>query len=261
MENLSPEDSALVRFLGDVIEKEIDLPDGQTDMELVQECGALMTELLNAPCHLTDEEIQQRFEALKKRIEKDERGKKTLPRFRKRLAVCAAAVIVLIGCTVGAYAYSPSFQDWIHKTLALPIGGKIEEDGVTFIREGEPKVYPDMETLMKEEGLENILYPKELPEGVKIESVTYHGKQTEAPSISIRFSDPSLSFWVDLHQSSMDLTNADLVETVGNMEFAVRDLGDKINAVTIYDDKAYYIEAPIMETVERLIKGFAGGVQ
>ncbi len=265
MKNMTPEGVALVKLLGDIISEEVGKPDGQTNMELIRECDSLLSDLLDDQLPVTEKHIEQRLASVMEQTKQEKKRRKiSIPRLGRRIAVCAAVFVVVGLSTVGGYAYFPSFHDWVNKTFSLPVGESFKTDGVTFINVGEPKVYPDMETLMKQEGLEGILYPKTLPEDLKIVSVEYSGEETEFSSILFRFSDPLIRFSIDLNSTSLEEPlEGDKTETVGNLTFVIKNLKDirLYHATAFLDGRMYCIEGPSFEQVREVIQGFDGGVK
>ncbi len=270
MENMNPGGSSLVKFLGDIISEEVAKPEDQIDMELIDECDSFLSDLLDDGLNLTDNEINKRYATVMSRIKKEQKRRRiSISHIARKFAVFAAAVLVVVVSTLSVYAYFPSFHDWVNRILNLPVGSSFEAEEITFINNGEPIVYSDMETLIKNEGLEGILYPKNLPKDLKILSVKYNGKETEYPCIDFEFSDSSIFYSIELNNryNNEEPVDGDYVETTGNLTFVIKKIdctsNNNLSGMILYHASAtdgegryYVIEAPTIEKVRELIHKF-----
>ncbi len=165
MEKMTPECSAVVKLLGDLINAEVAKPDGEADMDFVMECDALLSDILDEKFPLTDEEINARLAKLKTKTEEKPKKLPNLSIIGRRSAGIAAAVAAAFLGVYGTYSRVPAFHDWVNDSLNLAQSDEI--------------------TAKKSDFLE-------------ITSVTYHKDETDSPKITIEFSNPTLVYSVDL---------------------------------------------------------------
>ena len=157
----------MIRFLGDVIEAEMDKPEDEIDMELIAECDAYLAELL-ADTEISDEQMTANIAKIKGKAchtKAPETRTRRMPRPRRLIAAILAAVL-LIGGTLTAYAFVPAFRDMVRNVLNLGKGSTMDDGGVTFIYSGKRSTYESIEELIQKENID-ILYPHNLPEGLK----------------------------------------------------------------------------------------------
>ncbi len=145
------------------------------DLDLICQCSDLL-EKIN-PCPMSDEE----FMAIVKKAEKEhvvitdnKSAVRKAPRARillKRIAIIAAAVLILSTATVGvASAFGVNILEELYKISLEEDGAKKDVDGFTFFHSGEAKQYSSIEEMEKAENF-NILYPTKLPENTVIDKI------------------------------------------------------------------------------------------
>lgn len=214
----------LVIWLRDAISEETQKPEDQIDYEFVNECMALLSELITDKYNLSEEEIKAQARRItsanpKNSIKKVELVDKR-PIKLKRLAIFAIAAAVFICGALTVFAVSPAFRNMVMSVLGMDVGDSIEQNGVTYINSGEGKVYADIAELVEKEGLD-IMYPHELPEGVEITKVTYF---PDEDSLFINFVDTTISITIQFNVTDFDdYRNTEDVIVYNGIDFYVHE--------------------------------------
>lgn len=188
----------LVIWLRDTISAETQKPEDQIDYEFVNECMALLSELITDKYNLSEEEIKAQARRITS-SKKTEEVKKRPVKLKRMVIVAIAAAILLCGALT-VLAISPAFRDMVMAVLNLDVGDSIEHNGVTYINAGEGRVYSDISELVEKEGL-NIMYPHELPDGVEITEVSYFEEEN---CIYLYFTDMLISMTIQFDVTSFD---------------------------------------------------------
>ena len=184
LNNNSLSNGEKAEILTTIIDLESEKPNG--DMDLIRECLDYLADLNNEESAESAEQLPERLQRIYQKAAEEESTAKEKKqsigrkrRFRKATIVAAiVAAILLITMTsltviarVNGYGNAwEMFADHWREYLKLGNGDEMTYDGFTFIRHTETKIYPDMESWLKEENL-NILYPSVLPDGVRVEEI------------------------------------------------------------------------------------------
>ena len=100
---------AMIKWLGEVIDAEMEKSDDEIDMALVMECDAYLAELMS-DIKISDEQIEHNIARIMNKPSNDKitstAPRRTFP--RRRLIAIICAVALLICGTVSAYAFVPS---------------------------------------------------------------------------------------------------------------------------------------------------------
>lgn len=251
--------NAMIKWLGDVIEAEIKKPDNEIDTALIVECSEYLDELLS-DIQISDEQMKRNIANIKNRScdttnTASTRHHRRTPRMRRFIAaICAAAL--LWGGAVSAYAFIPAFRDMIREVLNLPSGSSVDSEGITFVNFGEITKYENIEELINAENLD-IIYPHELPEELKIKSITYIDNAT-SPFYSILFVDNLVSISIDKTEidPSQLSDSSEVYENLYGITSYVLCENEVYTSVTLYGGYTYYVTAynyqHIMDILENL---------
>lgn len=132
----------MIKRLGEIISAELDKPDDQVDIALIDDCSACLAELLGES-QISEAELVMQFDALMARIRTEEMPQATKQKhrpWRKAVAVLVAAVMTLISLTVVCFAVS-AVRNWIIEVARMEPGTVIEVDGVTYVHKGKVVKY------------------------------------------------------------------------------------------------------------------------
>lgn len=204
----------LVIWLRDTISAETQKPEDQIDYEFVNECMALLSELITDKYNLSEEEIKAQARRITS-SKKTEEVKKRPVKLKRMVIVAIAAAILLCGALT-VFAISPAFRDMVMAVLNLDVGDSIEHNGVTYINAGEGRVYSDISELVEKEGL-NIMYPHELPDGVEITEVAYFEEEKDI-DICFNIADISMTLQFDVKEYE-EYKASEEVLTFNNIDF------------------------------------------
>lgn len=247
---------AMIKWLGEVIDAEMDKPDDEIDMALVMECDAYLAELMS-DIEISDEQMERNIaNIMKKPCNKTIPSRTTVgrtPRIRRIVAViCAAALI--IGCAVSAYAFVPAFRDMIRNVLNLNVGSKVQDDGITFINFGKTYNYSTIDELIQKENL-GILYPHNLPDTLKIKFISSAGKGNDLV-YSISFADnlASISIKALEYDTSKLASDTELFVNTHDIISYISWEDDIFLSTTVYNGWTYYVAANSMDNLTTILE-------
>ena len=172
-------DEQIRAWLFAIIDQELDKPEGQEDTELIRECSECEMYLSGSENTLTEAQYLAGLAKIKQHTASMNEKKAHKPRVWRRLPALLAAVLALIVLSAGAVAAVSGSPAWefittnIQEILGMSSGDTLESDKVTLVKGDLVAEYDSVEEALKAGGFEGILYPTELPEGVKIKRVVY----------------------------------------------------------------------------------------
>ena len=256
-------------ILTTIIDLESEKPDG--DMDLIRECLDFLA-YLNGEESVTDEE--QRTERLQRIYRKAadgegkgaEEGKKRPVGRRRRLRKAAIVAAIIAGILLVAMTsltviarvngYDSTWE-WIAdhwgEYLKLGHGEQTTIDGITIIREKDTKIYPDIESWLKEENL-GILYPSVLPGDIKIDEIIENTRGEGEVSITLVFNTPAINFNAQNYDLSYFETHEEDMEVIelNGYRFGILyipELESAYNAYYTVDGFAYFIGCQDRDTL------------
>ena len=248
----------MIRWLGEVIHREISKPDDETDMELVEECEETL-QLLSNSISYSEEELDERLRMiLRKESKQMSRHNKSHGYSMRRVAVIAACVAaLLLGSLITAYAFVPAFQDYIIKqVIGLPNGSEIEEDGITFQNAGKYKKYATLGELIEAEQLDDsLLFPIGLTEEIRITEILVINFDDQI-HFGVLFSDPNINMDIepDPGINVDELALASEIIVYNGIEVYISDSDGVCASVAIYDGYVYYISADTRDKTTTIIE-------
>lgn len=177
------------KWVSEVIHREVSKPDGEADLELIDECEKTLSCLNGGG--LSEEELKKRLEKITgKSSYQAVSVHKLRAKSKRRIALAAACMVVvmLIGM-VTAYATVPSFNDMIRGVLGMPIGSSVDDSEITFINDGKITQYSSLDGLINAEKLNDygIIFPENLPAELSITSIEY-SEYDDVKEVDILFS-------------------------------------------------------------------------
>lgn len=246
----------LIRWLGEVIHREVSKLDDEADMELVEECEETLRLLSNSASY-SEEELDEKV----KNIFSGDKGQLVLRhkshRFLiRRIAVIVACVVmVLFGSVMTAYAFVPSFQSYIKQVIGLQEGSTINTEGITFQYAGKSKEYATLEELIKAEQLGGILFPSRLTGETQISAI-YLVRSDDQTHISISFDVDGLSMNI-LNDNGIDMSELSVTsekKEINGIVSYISDADGVWTSVTVFDGYVYYISADAREKIITILE-------
>ena len=193
-------DDQIRAWLFAIIEHELDKPEDQQDLELIYECSECEACLRGSESTLTKEQYLAGLAEIKQRAQGTNGKKARKPRICRRLGVLLVAALALIVLSVGAVAAVGGSAAWecitssAKQILGMDPGDTLENEKVTLIKGDLVAEYDSVEQALKAGGFEGVLYPTELPEGVRIESISCTSASDNRVHISFAFNTSQYSY-------------------------------------------------------------------
>ena len=199
-----------IRNIFDLIIKESNKASEKTDIGKIKYYEDLVVRLGGEVCEKTEEELGENLIYIKEKTEKnkltDRLGAKEGRRPLKRVAIALIAAVIVVFSAFGVYAaanggYGAAWEiisSSISEIFKMAPGTQTKIDSITVIRPDHTSKYNSIEELIKEEGFD-ILYPTELPDGVKIEKISQSYFDSERMQIVFVFGKS--------HEYSFNITN------------------------------------------------------
>ncbi len=201
----------LSQYLLKLIDDELDKDD--CNMELIDKYNAILDELDG---NASDPDPKRKEQALKelrkayreaasKKQAATEEPTKVKRRFRfpKWKVVAAACLCLIIMTPMAVSAFSgvgpiELIANLGRRIFTMEKNTPYDYGMLTFMRTGESKLYRNIEECLKQEKLDDILYPTWLPDGMKIESVMF-ANDGEGDTVVFQFNDDSIQMVVHLY--------------------------------------------------------------
>lgn len=282
LNNDSLTDRERAEILTQILDIELEKPEAEADMDLIQECFDYL-ELLNN----SDAEIEARKEQLPDLLQRtyqkaaepesdaalvsEIQPAKRKRRFRKAgIAAAIIAVVLLIAATsLTVIAKVKGYEDPWDMILAhldeLFHGGEMSTNDFTIVFPKENKSYPDMETWLKEDPVD-ILYPSVLPDGIRVNAIVrcIYGegdvRHEGDMELRIAFDPKEITFTAcnyDLDKVTLDVEDIEVIEINGYHIGILYTPGATMcpyNAHFVVDGFVYTIGAPDRDTLLFVLK-------
>lgn len=246
----------MIKWLGEVIRREVSKPDGEADMELVKECEETLLYLTDSVSYTETELKEKAMHIISGDVKHLDSSRKVRPRILRRAAIAACVAVLLLGSlTITAYAFVPSFQKYVKQVIGLQNGSEIDSDGITFQYLGDAKLYDSIVDLMTTEELSGILLPNDLPDEIRVVKVIL-SQVDEQTQVNIKFIDDNISMDI-LDDSGVDLSElsdtAEIKEINGTLSYITDDEGI-FTSVTVYNGYIYYIASDAKDKVITILE-------
>lgn len=222
-------DDQIRAWLFAIIAQELEKPEGQEDAELISECSECEMYLSGSESSLTKEQYLAGLASIKQRATNISEPRTAKPRVWRRLPILLAAVLALIVLSVGAVAaFNGSaalefITTNIQEILGMNPGETLDGDKVTLVKGDLVAEYDSVEEALKAGGFEGILYPTELPEGVKIERIVHsHNGSEDNFVLTFVFNTGNISYEI-YNYKAIDFQNWDDYDTliINNQAFFI----------------------------------------
>ena len=242
-------DDQIRAWLFAIIEHELDKPEDQQDLELIYECSECEACLRGSESTLTKEQYLAGLAEIKQRAQGTNGKKARKPRICRRLGVLLVAALALIVLSVGAVAAVGGSAAWecitssAKQILGMDPGDTLKNEKVTLIKGDLVAEYDSVEQALKAGGFEGVLYPTELPEGVKIERVVYSYDETKDElSLSLIYNNPNIYYQI-FNFNKINMGNWESIETliINNRKYTIASMSD-VNQyqATCHDERYQY---------------------
>lgn len=186
-----------IQWLCQIIDNETDKPEDEIDFALIGECSAYLRELSEKAAEATKEQKQRILQQIKARHNQTatKSAKVLRPNWRKmgKIVAIAATVAAILLSTLTVLAkvngYSSAWEyvkENIQKIIGMDAGDRMDDGGITLIKNDEAVAYQSIEELLEKENLD-ILYPSELPNSIRITQVSQQLISEDYTMYSIHF--------------------------------------------------------------------------
>ena len=195
-----------IQWLCQIIDNETDKPEEETDFALIGECSAYLRELSDKAAEATKEQKQRILQQIKahhnqtaKHVAKVLRPSWKTPR---KIIAIAATIVLLLALTLTVIAKVNGYSNaWEYirenaKTFFnMSPGSKVKDGEITLTKHDGVVTYNSIEELLQEEGYD-IMYPSDLPDGVKITKISEQIVSDEEIVYCYQFTDETLFIMV-----------------------------------------------------------------
>ena len=227
---------------------------GKGDIELIRKCTELIDEksldsIIGA--ERFDEIADKSFEEnviITDEVDREKPVKRKL--WRKVALVAAILAVLLVGTTVAAVAFDSNINDYLGDFVR---GDEkvVEIDGMTFYRNDDEKTYSSVEELLEAEDLD-ILYPTQLPEGVRVTRITTGKNFKGEDDISFYTNDLNVSFKINTSTSGHFIENANTY-VHNSITYYIEQRNSVLVAGAIYNGYLYSVSASSKESLFLII--------
>ena len=268
-----------MQWLCKIIDNEMAKNVDEIDMELVNECQEELAELMaeerterfagqDASTSAESEyagnlSSRGRVEFIKARNDEKAhmaQSHQVNRRFPKRLAVAAAAALIICSAAVTVFVAAEGFgsmEEFVsYISLKLKPGERADQNGITFINNGKSINYDSVEEFASKENLD-VFYPAELPEGVFIKKIILTGdlKEENDCTLVYVFTDSNIALLINNYSSiHISTDNYQIFDsTLG--KFYVKEINGHYQAVCQTEKYEYCIDTNDIESLQIIMKG------
>lgn len=228
---------------------------GKGDIDFIEKCAELIDEknldsIIGA--ERFDEIVDKCFKENVITEPVEVNRKKTVKRklWRKVALVAAILATLLAGTTVAEVAFDSNINDYLGDFVR---GDEkvVEIDGMTIYRNDDKKIYSSVEELLEAEDLD-ILYPTQLPEGVRVTRITTGKNFKGEYDISFYTNDLNVSFRIKTSTSGHFIENANAYVHNG-ITYYIEQRNSVLVAGAIYNGYLYSVSASSKESLFLII--------
>ena len=259
-----------IQMLCQMIDNETDKPEDEIDFALIGECSAYLRELSDKAAKATKEQKQRILQQIKAHHNQTatKSAKVLRPNWktaRKAVAIAIAAALLLtltlsVIAKVKGYSSAWEYVKENAKTFFnMSPGSKAKDGEITLTKHDGVVTYNSIEELLQAEGYD-IMYPSELPEGVRITKILEQVVSAERTVYCYMFNDENFSVWVSTTSKILpeDLEKFEEFSAV-NMEFYFRQRVDmSYQAIGYNDGYEYQIYCNDYNTLIIILNGIKG---
>lgn len=243
-----------IQWLCQVIDNETDKPEDEIDFALIGECSAYLRELSDKAAEATKEQKQrilQQIKAHHNQIATTKSAKVLRPSWKttRKVVAIAIAAVLLLTLTLSVIAkvkgYSSAWE-YIRENAKvffdMSPGNTVTDGEITLIKNDGVVAYKSIEELLESEGLD-IMYPSELPDGVRIKKISQQIIDKETIVYCYIFSDQNLSITISTAHDILeeDLGKYESLKVEEIMFYIEKDPEGIYQAVGYYEEYEYRI--------------------
>lgn len=221
-------DDQIRLWLFAIIQAELEKDDAEIDQELIDECSDCEAFLAHSNPEISQEEYALGLARIKERAQAMQaegsnvtvQAKPGKRRFMRVAVYFLAAALAIAILSVGAVAAFNGSAAWefvmtnMQQILGMKPGDSLESDKVTLVKGDLVAEYDSVEEALKAGGFEGILYPTELPEGVKIERIVQTTEDNESKyELSFSFTTNEIFYGVS-NYDIIGMPNWDNTESI-----------------------------------------------
>jgi hypothetical protein len=259
-----------IQWLCQMIDNETDKPEDEIDFALIGECSAYLRELSDKAAEATKEQKRRILQQIKAHHNQTAtRSAKVLrPSWKtaRKVVGIAIAAVLLLTLTLSVIAkvngYSSAWEyvkENVQKIIGMDAGDRMNDEGITLIKNDGVIAYKSIEELFESEGLD-ILYPAELPDGVQITNILQQVVSESETVYCYQFTDENLFITISTKYeiSKEDLENHKKLENISLRAYLVKEVeGDY--QVVVYDGKyEYLIRCQNYDVLVKILNGMKG---
>ena len=259
-----------IQWLCQIIDNETDKPEDEIDFALIGECSAYLRELSDKAAEATKEQKQRILQQIKARHNQTatKSAKVLRPRWKtaRKVVGIAIAAVLLLTLTLSVIAkvngYSSAWEyvkENIQRITGMDAGDRVNEDGITLVKNDRVITYNSVEALIQAEGYD-ILYPTDLPDSVEISNIIHQIVSEEKTIYCYQFTDPTLFIAASTTRDFLpeNLKHHKILENVSLEAYLVKEADGDYQAV-VYDGKyEYSIRCQDYDVLLKIINGMKG---
>ena len=195
-----------IQMLCQMIDNETDKPEDEIDFALIGECSAYLRELSDKAAEATKEQKQRILQQIKAHHNQTatKSAKVLRPNWKttRKVVAIAIAAALLLTLTLSVIAkvkgYSSAWE-YVRENAKIFFnmspGSKAKDGEITLTKHDGVVTYNSIEELLQAEGYD-IMYPSELPDGVKITKISEQLVSNEDIVYCYLFSDSNISITI-----------------------------------------------------------------
>ena len=255
-----PSEEKLIELLLVIRHNETKKPYNEMDHDLITACTELLLDLQNNDVTLSSEEIEERVKNIPFLEVFDTKAVKTKSKINKKRILLIAAIISILIAILSIASIGSEWNmfdiliDKFGRVSGAPSGVEFYENGVSYMFEGESRIYHSIDELMDKEK-PDILLPKAFPETLTLKEIMV-AMEGETEQIALTFEDGS-SYTVTKHTKiPQGVVDTSKYITIGNTDVYIEDLSD-VNTYQlhfIYKGDYYCIVHSDKQAVFEIIK-------
>ena len=191
-----------IQWLCQMIDNETDKPEDEIDFALIDECSAYLRELSDKAAEATKEQKQRILQQIKAHHNQTttKSAKVLRPSWKttRKVVGIAIAAVLLLTLTLSVIAKVKGYSSaWEYikenaKTFFnMSPGDKVKDGEITLTKHDGVVTYNSIEELLQAEGYD-IMYPSDLPDGVKITKISEQSVSEKEIVYCYQFTDETL---------------------------------------------------------------------
>ena len=268
-----------MQWLCKIIDNEMAKNIDEIDMDLVNECQEELDELMqetraehaSEQAAITSAEPEYagnlasrgRVEFIKARNDEKAhmaQSHQVNRRFPKRLAVAAAAALIICSAAVTVFVAAEGFgsmEEFIsYISLKLKPGESVDQNGITFINNGKSINYDSVEEFASKENLD-VFYPTELPEGVFIEKIILTGDLEGESDCTLFYVFTDSNIALSIRNYSLINIPTDNYQIFDSAlgKFYIKEISGHYQAVCQTENYEYCIDTNDIDSLQIIMKG------